>query len=473
VHSKPHSFQNNPSFIKNNVLRADQLRTFVWRFYAFKRLKKTLTSDTPFLHLMPTFKIACKGTERNMVMKFPTLVVTTLLASAFVHAESILKPINDQGYGIISGRIQSLSMYRDFESKNGNTGANGANSTIGVILGYTTPELAGLDAGLAYNYAGEIWDHNSSAILANDNINVLNEGWVRYRFESINLSNTTALIGRRISNGEVFRADDFRQKSRSIEAVQLETKDISDTRLLVGHAGKMSNWINSKDFWKFNNFGDVFSIVDSSITYDTDGITWGEVVNHSVQTLEVAVFDAYAWDIANLAGTRIQWELMDDTALVGYYRNEADTGRGPSRSSNTFGLSLQQKVGGFSLEPGIFSVKGDDLLFQELTTGINHPLGASLELCSCQFAGDSDTAYIKAVTTLDSTRTTLYGLYNFTWHDYDNRPFDGQELNIVIKQPIVENLSVAFKGGIGWRDGKNGTPDTTDTDSRLFITYVF
>jgi hypothetical protein len=402
-------------------------------------------------------------------MKRNTLILTVVLITSLANAQSIMKPVNDLGYGTVSGRIQSLTMYRDFESK----GLNGANSTLGIVLSYVTPEITGFSAGLSYNYAGEIYDHNASGILANDDINILNEGWVGYKFSALSLSNTTALVGRKINNGEVFRADDFRQKSRSIEAIQVETRDISNTRALVGHAGKMSNWIDAKDYWKFNNFGEVFSIVDKSITYDTEGVTWAEVVNQSVQSLEVAVFDAYAWDIVNLAGTRMKWDILEKTALLGYYRNESDTGKGSSRSSNTYGLSLQQKIGGFTLEPGFFSVQGDDLLFQELTTGINHALGASMELCSCQFAGNSDTAYFKAVTTLDSTKTTLYGLYNFTWHDYVNRPFDGQELNLVVKQPLAKNLSVALKCGIGWRDGKNGTTDTTDTDARLFFTYTF
>lgn len=399
-------------------------------------------------------------------MKKTTLILTISMAASLVSAESILKPLNDKGYGTVSGRIQSLTMYRDFDSK----GANGANSTIGIVLGYTTPEVAGFDAGVAYNYAGEIYENNTSAILANDEINVLNEGWVRYNFGVLNLSNTTATVGRKINNGEVFRADDFRQKSRSIQAVQLETKDIANTRLLVGHAGKMSNWVQAGNHADFQNFSDVFSLVEG-ITYDTDGVTWGEVVNSSVEKVEVALFDAYAWDVANLFGARAKVDVAEKSSLLGYYRNESDVGRMASRSSNAFGISLQQKLGAFSLEPGYFGVRGDDLLFQELTTGINHALGASMELCSCQFAGGSDTAYLKAVTKIESTKTVLYALYNYTWHD--KRAFDGQELNVVIKQPIAENLTIAYKGGIGHRTMKDGTASTTDTDHRLFITYAF
>lgn len=394
-------------------------------------------------------------------------ILNILMLTACSWSESVFTPLNDKGYGTLSGRIQSLTMYRDFECKN----ANGANSTIGIVLGYTTPEIAGFDAGVAYNYAGDIYENNTTTLLANDDINVLNEGWIRYNFGALNFSNTTALVGRKINHGEVFRADDYRQKSRSIEAVQLETKDVSNTRLLVGHAGKMSNWIQAKDYWKFRNFADVFSLVANGITYETDGITWGEAVNNSVDKLEVALFDAYAWDVANLFGTRIKWNVTEKGALLGYYRNETDVGRMATRNSNAYGLSLQQKIGAFSIEPGYFGVRGDDLLFQELTTGINHALGASLEICSYQFAGDSDTAYIKAVTTLESTKTVLYALYNYTWHEI--HPFDGQELNIVIKQPVAENLTIAYKGGVGYRSMNDGTSDTIDTDNRLFITYTF
>lgn len=375
-----------------------------------------------------------------------------------------MKPVNDQGYGTISGRIQSLTMYRDFESANSGAGANDANSTVGIILGYTSPELAGFDAGVAYNYAGEIYENNTSGILANDEINVLNEGWVRYNFGALDLTNTTVLAGRKINNGEVFRADDFRQKSRSIETVQFETDDFQNNRFVAGHTIRLSNWIQAGDRADFNNYGDVFKT-----GYDTDGITWTEMVNTSVQGVEVALFDAYAWDVANLIGTRAKWDITENSALLGYYRHENDVGEAVNRNSEAFGLSLQQKLGAFTLEPGIFSVHGSNLRFQELTTGINHALGASMEICSCQFNGGADTAYLKAVTKVG--KTILYGLYNYTWHSKES--FDGQELNIVIKQPVAENLTIAFKGGIGYRDQKNGGPNTTDTDARLFLTYTF
>ena len=391
-------------------------------------------------------------------MKKITVILASALAVSTLWAESILKPINELGYGTFSGRIQSLSMYRDFEGV-----GNGGDSSLGIILEYTSPEWKGLDGGVAYNYAWEWFDHNDSDLLANNGIHLFNEAWLRYNLGVLDLTNTTVLAGRKINNGEVFRADDFRQKSRSLEMVQVESTDLANHHITVGHALRMSNWIQVGDRWDFNDFGDVFGA-----NYDTDGITWGEVVNSSIEGLELAVFDAYAWDISNLAGTRAKWAANEKTALLGYYRHEGDVGKAASCSAHAYGLSLQQKIGVITLEPGFFSVHGGDLRFQELSTGINHALGSSMMVYAQQFNGGADTIYLKAVAKIK--KTTLYGLYNYTWQD--KRSFDGQELNLVVKQQITDHFSVAVKGGVGYRDAESGN-NTTATDARLFLTYTF
>ena len=385
-----------------------------------------------------------------------------LVSAGCLKAETALQPVNDRISGTLSGRIQSLSMYRDFES--GGKG-NGVNSTVGIVLGYRSDEWAGVDAGLSYLFADEIHDKNHSSILANDDINVLNEAWLRYQFNVQEYADAEILAGRKVNNGEVFRADDFRQKPRSIEAVQLTVQDLTaDTVLTVGHALRMSNWIQAGDRANFNNFSDVFGTSD-----DTDGITWAETLHRGIEGLEIALFDAYAWDVVNLAGTRVAVHLSEHNTLTAYYRNETDAGNASAHTAEAFGLSFTQKAGRSNLEAGLFSVHGNNLRFQELTTGINHPLGLSMEICSCPFDGGADTAYLRAVTKIG--KTTLYGLYNFTWHD--KLAFDGQEVNVVVKHPLAENLTVAFKGGFGYRDWQDGAADTSDIDTRIFITYAF
>jgi hypothetical protein len=364
---------------------------------------------------------------------------------------------NELGYGTISGRVQSLTMNRNWDT------TDGWNSSLGLELRYLSPEFAGFDFGVTYDVAAELWKESNSGLMANDDINTLNEAWLRYHVTT----NLSVTAGRKVNNGEVFRADCFRQMSRSLEAVQIDYTGIKDLKLTLGHAIRMSNWVQAGDRWDFNDFGNVPGFGNGD---ETDGITWGEAVYTGVDGLEVALFDAYAYDVANLIGTRVKWNVADNTALLGYYRHESEVGASTSGDSDAFGLSLQQKVGDVTLEPGYFGVRGDDLRFQETTTGINHSLGSLMMIYGSPFAGDSDTAYFKVSTTLPKTKTFLYGLYAYTWND--SQAFDGQELNVVVKQPICDRLSVAVKLGVGYRDLTDGTSSVA-TDSRLFVTYNF
>ncbi len=401
-------------------------------------------------------------------MKKTALILTIATAASFASAEDgIVKQFNDLNVGTLSGRLQSLSMYRDYENGNNNHA-----TTLGIKLDYLSPTKQGWTVGASYTGAGVLdsMDDGASdpgaALLGNGRINVLNEAYLSYNMTALGLTNTTATLGRKVNNGEVFRADDFRQKARSIEAFTIESRDLHKTRILVGHAWEMSNWIDAGDRWKFTNFDGM----------DSDSVTWGEVVNNCIEDLEVAVFDAYAENVANLLGARAKYSITEDTALLAYLRTEKDVGDADGHNANAVGLSLQQKIAAVTMELGYFGVSGDNLEFQEATTGINHALGSSLMIYSKQFNGGADTFYVKATTTVEKTGTKLYGLYNYTLHDEGKIDFrQGQELNVVVKQPVpkFDNLTVCFKGGIGTLDGVNGDSDTTATDARLFVTYTF
>lgn len=395
------------------------------------------------------------------------LIVAALGCSA---ADSLLKPVNDLGYGTWAVRLQSLSMHRGYENN-----GDGHSTTLAAKIDYLSPEFLNLSGGFSYIYAepvfyggGRYGDNNKASknFLSNGRVNLFNEAWLKYRFAALGLTNTFVKAGRQVVNGEVFCADEFRQKPRSIEAVELTIRDIPQTVLTVGHAWRLSNWLDNQESWKFNDLSEVLGA-----SYSTRGVDWAEAVYTGITNLEVAVYDAYAHDIANIAGSRVKYALTDTTAVNGYYRHESDVGKGADRSSDMYGLSLQQKAGGVTLEPGVLSIRGDNLLFQELTTGINHPLGSSMMIYSSQFNGESDTAYLKASTKIG--KTGLSALYNYTWQDRSKTAFDGQELNVVIKQPISDRLSVALKVGAGYRDGKTTKDNTFATDTRLFVTYNF
>lgn len=372
--------------------------------------------------------------------------------------------INSKGYGTFSGRVQLLGMYRDYEGAP--AGEYGHATTLGAMLSYQSPTFAGFDLGATYNYAGTLFDGGNTNLLLNDDIHILNEAWLRYNFEAFDLKDTNIVVGRQINNGEIFRKDDFRQKARGIEAVQFTTNDISNVSMTFGHAIRMSNWIAAGDKWDYNDFGDVFKT-----GYDTDGVTWSEVVYTGLEGWGISVFDAYAWDVTNLIGTRIQYSFCDEASLIGYYRHEGDVGKAKTQTADAWGLSYQQKLEDVTLETGYFAVHGSNLHFQEATTGINHALGASMMICAYQFNEGAKTAYLKATTKIN--KTVLYSLYNYTWNDHSKTAFDAQELNGVVKQIITDNFSVSVKAGVGYRDGKNGGDNKTLTDARLFMTYTF
>lgn len=405
------------------------------------------------------------------MMKKALLFVWLAAVCAGVSAESLLKPVNDLGYGTWNARLQTLSMYRDVE--NGAPG-NAYSTTAGLLIGYTTPELAGFSSGLAWIYVEPVDSSkdsdNGKLLLSNGRVNVFNEAWVKYRFESLGLTNTFIKAGRQVINGELFRSDEIRQKPRAVEAVQLTTKDVPGFAFTFGHAWRLSNVLDNEDGWKFNDFDEVLAPQGC----DSRGVSWGEAVFTGITNLEVAVYEAYVHDIANVTGGRTRYAVTDKTALLGYFQHGNSVQTADSEapfSSDMYSLAFEQKAGGVTFEPGWFSVHGDNMLFHETTTGLNHPLGAPLLIYSGPFNGGSDSAYLKATTKIG--QTALYMLYSYTWQDHSKYAYDGQEINFVVKQPINDNLAVAVKVGAGYRDGTSGTENTTATDARLFVTYNF
>ena len=400
-----------------------------------------------------------------------SLILATAMVASLAAAETAVEEFNKLGYGTLSGRLQSVSMYRDYDN-----GVNAHATSLGIILNYASPEMAGFTIGGAYNGAGVLnsMDYGDSTnpgefLVQNGRVSLLNEGYIAYNFEALGAEKTSATIGRRVNNAEIFRADDIRQKSRSITAIQAESKGVENWRFAGGHAFDSSNILDAENHpvvssWKFENFGEVFNK-----GYNTDGVTWGETAYTGIKNLDIAVFDAVAWDVANMFGVRAAFKVTDKTSILGYYRNEFDVGRAANHGSDAFGLSAVQKIGKVRVEGGYFGVYGDALEFNQFSTGFNHALGTSLMVYNGQYAGGADSLYLKATTKLEDTKTILYTLAHYTIQNKLAAFDTAGELDVIVKQPIGANLTVAGKVGAGYRDG----PNTFATDARLFLTYAF
>ncbi len=340
-------------------------------------------------------------------------------------------------------------MTRDFEDK-----GLGTNSSLGVLLHVEGDISEGLKVGGTYIYAEEIYSEHQSEMLSNNGFNLLNEAWMIFSpVEKLSVG-----AGRMISNGEVFRKDDSRQKPRAIEAVQLKAPGLT-----VGHAFRMSNYLQSGDRWKFNDFEDVFQV-----EADSAGVSWLEWNWQVAENLQVDLYDAYAWDISNLAGTRVQWSFSESGKLFLYARVENGVADNKDHASETYGLSLQQKIGRIQFEPGVLSVHGDKMLYQETTTGFNHALASSMIIYTCPFDGGANSLYLKATSKLGKTGIYILGIYT----EQETLPFDAGELNLILKQPVNDQWALVCKSGVGYRDNDGGA-STRATDFRLFVTYVF
>ncbi|MDF3128533.1 hypothetical protein P0Y35_04935 [Kiritimatiellaeota bacterium B1221] len=349
----------------------------------------------------------------------------------------------------VSGRVRSVSMTRDYEAK-----GLGSNSSLGLLLHATGEISDGIEVGGTYIYAEEVYAAHQSNLLSNNDFHLLNEAWMIFR----PAEGMAVEAGRFISNGEVFRKDDSRQKPRAIEGVQVMSPSFT-----LGHAFEMSNYLQSADRWKFNDFEKVFG-VDA----ESDGVTWLEYRWSALENLQIDLYDAFAWDITNLVGSHVQWSFSESASLSLYVRAENGVEENRDHASETYGLSLHQKVGSFQLEPGLLSVQGDKMLFQETTTGFHHALASSMIIYTCPFDGGATSFYLKATRKWRQTGIYILGIYT----EQSELPFNGGELNLILRQPLSDQWELVCKSGVGYRDNEEG-PGTRATDLRFFVTYEF
>lgn len=391
-------------------------------------------------------------------------------------------PLTETDFGTFSGHLQLISMHRDYE------GVGSGNSTTPAIkLDFQSKSLDGFSVNLSYIYGDVVHtgggrfggDNNGERLLYNGRVNVLNEANIQYAYSGGGEKPVVLVkAGRQVNNGEVFRADPFRHKPRALEGVTVRARAVDGLDITAGYVNRLSNVWDADDIsrWLTYEYRDIEEILlgrgGSGLDYGTRGLAWIEGACTGLENLTLAPYFVFADDISRVFGLRAQYTLNADTTVTAYLRSEEAVGtleRLDDYDASMYGLSVSHRISSTTLEAGYLGVGSDGLLFEELGTGINHPLGSSLMIYTSHFNGGADTLYLKAVAKIN--KTILYGLYHCTWHD--TLPFDAWELDVVAKQSFTEALSVAVKVGIGRRDGKDGTADTDAQDARLFVTYTF
>lgn len=406
---------------------------------------------------------------------FTAFVVISFLV--FLSAEKTIK-INDVQIGTLSGQAQLLSMHRNYEGV-----GNGASSTLGGVLDFSSVRVRNVGFKLSYVHVevlgtsgGRFGTQQGENLLYNGKVNVFNEAAVDFFCPK---TKSSFKVGRQVVNGEIFRANPFRQKKRSLEAAVFSLGSIKNLNISIGHANRMSNVWDHRDHnwltWKFKDLS--FAALGKqggNLAYDTDGFHWIEGV-YGTRNFEIATYYGRASEIADVRGLRSRVSMKSGYDLLTYFRSEESIDQldtdAPYRSM-MYGLSVAKTYGIYSLESGFLGISGDGLLFEELNTGINHALGSSLMIYPGIFNGGAKSAYMRAVIKKPNQRL-YYFLYTYTWHEASKSAINtAQEVDFVFKHPWNAVFSFNLKGGYGIRDNFNGSK-TDAVDLRFFLTHKF
>ena len=432
-------------------------------------------------------------------MKVKTVLVLCVLLAG-VGAVALADPVadaigdlNEQGMGTVSGKVQLLWMGRIADGDGTDAQELSANSaTLGLTLGYKTPEFMGLSVGMQYVHVGELyeggsWDDPATTegqanYVNNSGYSLLNELYVNLNLAELGLEGTSIKVGRQILNLDLAPAYAIRQKSQSYEAAVLSYSD-ECLSLALGHIERYSSWTSNivhED--SFLELDEAFGI-----PYGDNGLQFVSATYTGIQNLSLSAYDYYARDIVNTIGAKVAYTIAIDeqTSITPKFHaaGQRDVGKfdretGGNIHSRVYDTSLVLKSGDLTIEPGFLAVPGDanENDFQtpfhtrytvDYTLNWYEPIGAT------NIESGSDCYYLKATYALGKTKITA--MYVQTeYEEQAGRNLDGdKEIVLVVGRKLTDSISATVKLSHGRRDQTNNTADSRRNDMRLFLAYTF
>lgn len=397
--------------------------------------------------------------------------------------------LNELGYGTVSGKLQLLTMGRGGNLRSPDIDEDAYSSSLAFSLNYKTPTYQGVSLGAQFIHAWDLGEGGTIDIeegpawfLSNSGFTLLNDAHIDYNFTHLGLAKTLLRVGRIPLNLDFAPSYAIRQKEQAYEAVTLSSQDIPGVDLSLGHIERYSSW-SSRTRTDSNVITYEFiDVADTeNVPYSTSGMQFASIAYNGLPHTSLTVYDFFGQDLYNTAGFKAAYTIGSgdsfQTVLKAGYSNQRDVGRfnsdgGGEVESDVYDLSVQFKVGDFSLEPGFFGVAGD-----EAKNNYHVPFRTSFTVDPLMmwyprvFGGGSDSFYLKS--TYKWRNTSFYMLYVLTKtaEFIDHGSLD-QEIDLVIGQKLWTHWSVTFKGAYGVRDAGTGS-DWHQSDLRLFIAYNF
>lgn len=407
------------------------------------------------------------------------------------------EPTVFENYGTFSGKVQMLSMQRDYSDL-----GNANSTTAALTLDYLSPELfeSGLSLKLQYVHSevltsggGRLDAGNSKGeSIHNSAFSILNEAYLQWDMKALGLEKTMIRAGRQIVDLDFVPKYNIRQKDQAVEGVVFVSEEIENVKLTLGHIERYSSWSSRKsganDAFDYR-FKDVEDVITSAAglgegVIDSTGMQVFELTYTGLENTSITLWDVYANDLLNTAGADIYYTVNDQLKLNVKYAQQDALGEmdnilsrdGKEFKSRLADFNLTYKfTDATSLMAGVYKVFGSN---DENSTEnflvpfvFDHAPMSTLLWYSNPYEAGTEAVYLKGATSFGKTKAVM--LYIYADHDNSFTAADAQEVNLIVSHPITEDLTVTTKLGAGFKDGKNGNRSTHATDARLFVTYLF
>ncbi|MCH7228396.1 OprD family outer membrane porin [Haloferula sp. A504] len=391
---------------------------------------------------------------------------------------AIFEDLEADGYGLFSGKLQSLLMHRDIEGA-----GHGNSGTLAATLNYRSPEWGGLFVGGQGIYSWRVFEDGDRRAggpaywLSNDEFSVLNEAYAGFNFESVGWEGAELRVGRQILNYDFAPTYNIRQKDQSYEGVVLKTQPRDNLTLDLGWFDRFSSWASREggpSTWRAE-FIDVEDRV--GVPYDTNGFFFASAVYTPCDAFSLGAYDFYGDDLFNVFGLKgaYTWELGGDCGSLtfrGHWANQRDVGRMNRDGlgdigSNVIEAGLDYALGGLTLSGGGVFIRGDDFQTPFRTS---FTIDTELLWYTMQFEGGTNSGYLKGVWKWEDWM--FYAMYVASEHRCGRVC---QEIDVVVKRTFDAGLYTAVKAGYGGR--RPGTltagPKTNALDLRWFFGWTF
>ncbi len=444
-------------------------------------------TDKPLLRVAINSPSLMKTMSVNVFPLLLFAVAISLMPATRLEGEGnlpLFKTIKKEGYGDLSGRVQTLLMGRKFENQgSGDTELHSGSTAFS--LNYESPAYSGFSVGGEYMYSWKLYSSGDrqafgsldpAYVLSNSDFSILNKVYIRLALDDLGWENSYLKVGRQALHTVFAGTYNIRQKDQSYEAVLLHLENNKNLSADLGFIDKFSSWTSRDDLTNgpsANGFNPVEKV--EGVPYSTNGMPFAEVTYTGFERAELTIYDFYGDDLYNTFGFNIVGTVFESDEFKTDLKIKYIRQSGMDRYENFVGFDLQSDAlqagvnfqkGDFRIEPGIFIVSGGGA-----DNDIHSPFQPSLIIeepmveTDAGFFGGSQSFFVESNYSWNDNN--LYMLYLYT-DLHSSNPIDkSKEFDIIYTRNFGSSYYFKLKMAFVDYDGSAGV--TGILDYRLFF----